>query len=450
MDPMKTTAICALVALAGYVAGMADRRDESAMPVRPGPAVTLAQPLLQSPTVQEDALRLGDQPTSYTCPMHSHIHADHEGKCPICGMDLVPEKVSVAVAGGEVASHAASAGHVDDDVSGHDAVGAAILIDPAVRNNLSVRTAKVERGDLRRGIRTVGKIGRIDPTSRNNISPPIAGTLTALSPKMEGDTVANGEFLFSVGSEELFQLQRDYVDAMKEGRRDDALGLVSQMSEHGISAAQIAELQGGAEPTLSAEVYSPQAGFVFIRRSAVGEPVTSGTMIYSLGANSRAIEVIAEIYEQQWGWVKDNQEAEMTVRSLPGKVFVGRIIRVEPPVGYTTRTLEVRLRFDTDEPELTQGMFSEVLIKGDSRSDVVSVPLESVISTQEGSRVVVVGEDGSFQPVAVITGEESGGMMEIRSGLSGDETVVVSGQFLIDSESNRLAGLARMSEHAAH
>lgn len=450
MDSMKTTALCALVALAGYVAGVMDRHDDESASARPGPAVMLAEPGMQASVEQSGGLTLGDATISYTCPMHSHIHSDHEGKCPICGMDLVPEKIAATASTGAGADGGADTATAKGDKHGHQAAGAAILIDPVVRNNLSVRTAKATRGDLRRGIRTVGKIGRIDPTSRNNISPPMAGTITALSPKLEGDTVKIGEFLFSVGSEELFQLERDYVAAMGEGRRDDALGLVSQLSEHGISAAQIAQLQNGAEPNLSAEVYSPQAGFVFVRRTAVGQPVTSGTMIYSLGANARAIEVIAEIYEQQWGWVKDNQEAEMTVRSLPGKVFVGKIIRVEPPVGYTTRTLEVRLRFDTDEPELTQGMFSEVLIKGDSRSDVVSVPIESVISTQEGSRVVVVGKDGSFQPVSVITGEESGELMEIRSGLAGDETVVVSGQFLIDSESNRLAGLARMSEHAAH
>jgi len=439
MDPIKTAALCGLVALAGYAAGAFDRHDAAAGHHALAPVVTVvaasAKPLLP-----------GDEAVSYVCPMHSHIVSDHEGTCPICGMDLVRQQ-SAGSASAEV--------HADHDHAAANAApaanvapqGAAILIDPAVRNQLGVRTGKVMRGDLRRSIRTVGKIGRIDPTSRQNVSPPIAGTIVAISSKTEGDTVKNGEFLFSVGSDELFQLERDYQAAMRGGRRDEALSMVSMLSQHGLDAEQIAQLQNGAEPNLPAQVYAPQDGFVFVRRTAAGDPVTAGTMIYSLGANTRAIEVIAEIYEQQWGWVKEGQEAEMEVHAVPGMVFKGRIIRVEPPVGYTTRTLEVRLRFDSDEPGLNQGMFAEVQIKGDTQADAVSVPAEAVIYTQAGARVVVVGADGSFQPISVVTGEEVGELVEIRQGLRGNETVVVSGQFLIDSESNRLAGLARMTSH---
>ena len=445
MDPMKTTAICALVALAGYAAGAYDRGDAVARPPL-APAVSLA-PSAPGSTAGRALIATGDEATSYVCPMHSHIVSDHEGECPICGMDLVQQRTAGS-AGAD-----AHAGHDDASATPKNAnqrvaQGAAILIDPTVRNTIAVRTSKVVRGDLRRSIRTVGKIGRIDPTSRQNVSSPTSGNIVEISGKAEGDSVKSGEFLFSVGSEELYQLERDYQAAMTQGRRDEALGMVSRLSQQGISAEQVAQLQNGAEPNLPVRVFAPQDGFVFVRRTAAGDPVTAATMIYSLGANTRALEVIAEIYEQQWGWVKEGQEAEMRVRALPDAVFKGRIVRVEPPVGYTTRTLEVRLRFDTDEPGLNQGMFAEVEIKGDTQPNVVSVPVEAVIRTQAGARVVVVGDDGSFQPVAVVTGEEAGELIEVRSGLDGHETVVVSGQFLIDSESNRLAGLARMSSHA--
>lgn len=448
MDPMKTTAMCALVALAAYAAGTYDRGDAERQR-QIAPAVALAPTALATMTgpANRSLIGTGQETTSYVCPMHSHIVSDHEGKCPICGMDLVPQR---------------SAGNVDaDGHAGHEHAGAtaatgdpnalqgaAILIDPGVRNTMAVRTGKVVRGDLRRSIRTVGKIGRIDPTSRQNVSSPTAGVIVDISGKAEGDSVKSGEFLFSVGSDELYQLERDYQAAMTAGRREEALGIVPRLSQQGISAEQVAQLQNGAEPNLAAQVFAPQDGFVFVRRTAAGDPVTPATMIYSLGANTRALEVIAEIYEQQWGWVKEGQEAEMAVRGLPGKIFKGRIIRVEPPVGYTTRTLEVRLRFDTDEPGLNQGMFAEVDIKGDTQPNVVSVPAEAVIQTQAGARVVIVRDDGSFQPVAIVTGEEAGNLIEVRSGLLGDETVVVSGQFLIDSESNRLASLARMSPQA--
>jgi len=436
MNAFKITALCALVALAAYLAGVYDRADANAHK-RPGPAVTLAAGA--SPAAQ--SLLDEDDEASYVCPMHSHIVSDHEGECPICGMDLVKQAVAKrTTAGSPDVAH-----DHDPQLAEHQATGAAIQIDSAVRNNLSVRLAKVVRGDLRRQIRTVGKISRIDPTSRRNLSPPTAGTLLSLSDKKEGDRVSSGELLFSIGSDELFALQAEYQAAMTGGRRDEALSLVSRLSEHGLDAGQIAQLQGGAEPRLPAQVYAPQDGFVFIRRGEVGMAVTDGMMIYSLGTNSRAIEVIAEIYETQWGWVRDGQEAEMRVKLFPETVFTGRITRVEPPVGYTTRTLEVRLRFDTGEEGLTQGMFSEVQIKGELLSDAISVPAESVIRTAAGPRVVLRRDDGGFVPVAVRLGEEIGDRIVILSGLKGDETVVVSGQFLLDSESNRLAGLARIS-----
>src|SRR3546814_7448863 len=95
--------------------------------------------------------------------MHSHITSDHEGKCPICGMDLVPQTIAQAIAGESDTPHQ----HGMDEhtaASEHQPAGAAIQIDPGVRNNLSMRVSRVVRGYFRREIRTIGKISRIDPT----------------------------------------------------------------------------------------------------------------------------------------------------------------------------------------------------------------------------------------------------------------------------------------------
>jgi Cu(I)/Ag(I) efflux system membrane fusion protein len=114
-------------------------------------------------------------------------------------------------------------------------------------------------------------------------------------------------------------------------------------------------------------------------------------------------------------------------------------------VGYTTRSLEVALKFKTDNPELSQSMFAHVSIVGQPRSNVLLVPTDTVIRTGEGERVVLVHDASHFQPVPVVAGEEAGGMIEIRSGLQAGDRVVASGQFLIDSESNLLAGFRRLA-----
>src|SRR3546814_14798239 len=116
-----------------------------------------------------------------------------------------------------------------------------------------MRVARVVRGDLRREIRTIGKISRIDPTARRNLSPPIAGTLLFISDKKEGDRVTSGELLFTIGSDELFALEAEYQAAMTDGRRGEALSLVSRLRAHGLDAAQIAALQGGVWHRLPAK-----------------------------------------------------------------------------------------------------------------------------------------------------------------------------------------------------
>jgi Cu(I)/Ag(I) efflux system membrane fusion protein len=192
-------------------------------------------------------------------------------------------------------------------------------------------------------------------------------------------------------------------------------------------------------------VYAFENGFVYTRRGKVGEQVHSGFTVFNVGGNYRVIEVTAEIFERQWGWIEEGQTARMTVRGLPGSVFTGTVVRVEPPVGYTTRSLEVALKFKTDDPGISQSMFAHVSIIGQPTSHVLLVPRDAVIRTGDGQRVVVVRGDGSYQPVRVVAGEEGDGMVVIISGLEEGDRVVASGQFLIDSESNLLAGFRRMT-----
>ncbi|MBA2239076.1 MAG: efflux RND transporter periplasmic adaptor subunit [Lysobacter sp.] len=387
----------------------------------------------------------------FVCPMHAHVTGEHEGECPICGMDLVPQK-SIDVSGGQNMSPAA--GHASaEHAPGHaahpqdaDAVGAAVHIAPAVQANLGVRIAQVERSDMHREIETVGKITRVDSTSRSILSAQVTGKLKFVAEKYDGDTVDEGELLFSIASEESFEAQRLYKEAVKAGKDSTELAVLSApLMNQGVSAEQVEKLHKGAAPNMLIEVRSPKDAYVFIRRGAAGDDVNPGFTVFNIGGNARLIEVTAEIFEQQWGWVEEGQEAEISMRTLPGEVFTGRVVRVDPPVGFTTRTLEVRIEFETLNLKIAQNVFSRVKIKGTVRPDLVMIPSEAVIRTQAGDKVVVVRQDGSFQSIPVVTGEEAKGRTEILSGLSGGESIVASGQFLIDSESSRLADLARFT-----
>jgi len=411
----KGLIVTALVAgLIGFVAGYIS--DEDSTDLNVSTITDHSSAHVPEPSVQ-----------SYVCPMHPEIVSDSHGTCPICGMDLVRHKLS---------AHADGRGNSAYPV---------VKVASAVVHNLGIRSAVAQYGDLQRSIETIGKITRVDPMARRTLTPPIRGELVMIADKHDGDFITEGELLFSVKSEELFEHEKTFQDLYQSGDRATANAMIPQLSKMGLTPEQIAKLQAGETPEMPVEVHAFEDGFIYTRRGRIGEKVHTGFTVFNVGGNYRVIEVTAEIFERQWGWVEQGQDAKMTVRGLPGTVFEGKVVRVEPPVGYTTRSLEVALKFKTDNPELSQSMFAHVSIAGQPRIKVLMVPTDSVIRTGEGDRVVRVRSENRFQPVSVVVGEEAGGMIEIRSGLKAGDRVVASGQFLIDSESNLLAGFRRLT-----
>ncbi len=285
----------------------------------------------------------------------------------------------------------------------------------------------------------------VDPMARRIITPPIRGKLTYIADKHDGDLISAGELLFKVTSEELLELEKTFREAYLSGNQAVATAMIPKLSKMGLTPDQLARLQAGAAPNIPVAVHAFEDGYIYARRGQLGESVHTGFTMFNVGGNYKVIEVTAEIFERQWGWVQEGQQASMTVRGLPGTVFEGEVVRVEPPVGYTTRSLEVALKFKTENPAISQSMFAHVSIIGQSKSNVLMVPMDTVIRTGIGERVVLALGNGQYQPVDVIAGEESGGMVEILSGLKQGDQVVASGQFLIDSESNLLAGFRRMA-----
>lgn len=390
--------------------------------------------------------------TLYVCPMHSHIHSDHDGsKCPICGMALVASKQKPSAPGPKpgapktAASVRPSTSSQPESAVRSPADGERIRPDARASRLLGIRTAQVGRGDLLRDLRTIGKVTRIDSMGRRYVNAPTAGRLAYLSDRVEDEAVRAGELLFTIESDGVLQLERDFQNANQINRHDDIASLMTALRGAGISPGRIAELQQGAVPSNRVEVHAEEDAHVFERRGAVGDLVTTASTIYNLGSKNRDVEVTVEIFEQQWTWVETGQEAEMEIRNLPGKRFSGKVSRVEPPVGYATRSLQVQLTFATDDPGVNQSTFVKVLIRGKAKTDVLMVPTDSVIRTEEGDRVVLVDPDGGMRSVGLVIGDEANGMTEVVSGLQGGETLVVSGQFLIDSESNRLAALRRLT-----
>ncbi len=390
----------------------------------------------QSSSAQQSSpLEIIDE-NKYVCPMHSHILSHQAGECPICGMDLVVNKSRSSIE------------KIDRNNKQRSNQHSEVRISATVKHNLGIRTAVVERGDLHHRIETIGKITRVDPMARSRVTSPISGTIVKIADKYSGAKVKQDEFLFSVVSEELLGLEKAFQEAFVSGDKATASGMIPNLVAMGLDAEQVSKLQNGAEPVFPAKFYAKEDGYIFTRRGEEGDAVTSAFTVFNLGGNYQVIEVTVEIFERQWDLVKEGQAATMQLRNLPGKTFHGRVERVDEPVGYTTRALESRIKFKTDHQGMTQSTFAKVIIDGKTKQDVLMVSRDAVIRTGAGNRVVLLTDSGSFKPVNVTIGEEAEGKVEILSGLDEGQSIVISGQFLLDSESNLSTGLDRMTSAA--
>jgi Cu(I)/Ag(I) efflux system membrane fusion protein len=358
--------------------------------------------------------------TRYVCPMHPHVVQDHPGECPICGMDLVPAEPQAAPAGGEAPRVAISA---------------------ALGQALGLRTAPVERGKLWRRIDTVGFVEyAADEVTR--VRPRVMGWVRAVDVTAPGTAVRKGARLFTLYSPELVAAQQEYLAVRASG--DAALEAAghARLGSLGLPAEAIERLAAGGAVQETIGVHAPRAGVVADVAVTPGLYVTPETEAFTLSDRSQ-LWVTAEVFPAQAAWLREGAPAEVRDPARPGAAPIEtRIERVAGSVDPMTRAVRVRLPLPPDAARaLRAEMYVDVTLFGGARDGVLSVPRDAVIRTGAGARVVVALGGGQFQPRAVEVGMESGDRVEVLSGLEEGESVVVSAQFLIDSESSLEAGL---------
>ena len=363
----------------------------------------------------------GDTPNQFwTCGMHPWVILPQPGLCPICHMELTP--LDPAKLTEEIA------------------------IDPVVVQNIGVRVAPVKTGPLQKEIRTVGTVA-YDEASVRDVNTKIPGWIEELYVDETGAVVQQGEPLFELYSPELYQAQEEYLLTLK-GRSSLTRRLLddvrTKLEFFDIGPEQIRELEqrGTANKTLT--ITSPHTGVVIDKNAHEGMKIQPGTRVYRIADLSR-VWVIATFYEYQLPYIKLGQPAVMTLPYLPGEVFEGEVVYIYPFLQEQSRQVKVRLEFQNPEGRLKPGMFANVELESTLDQQAVLAPREAVISTGTREVAFVSLGQGKFEPREVDTGVETeNGLVEILDGLKPGETVVTSGQFLLDSESKMRAALAKM------
>ena len=322
------------------------------------------------------------------------------------------------------------------------AVGAVVSIDPAIVQNLGVRTEPVTRGKLWRRIDTVGSVA-YDEHRVVHIHVRAEGWVEQLNTHFVGERVQAGDVLFEVYSPQLANAQAELLQAHSTGQRDLIEASRKRLELLGVDKAQIRALERTGKSTTRIQVRAPQDGVVTELNARHGMYVRPDMQVMTL-ADLSSIWVMAEVYERQSGWLEVGQPAEVRLAAYPGEVLEGTVDYVYPSLDAQTRTLRARVRFDNPGERLKPAMLADVRIYAGPQEGVLSVPTQALIRAGDTDRVIVTDGAGKFRAVEVVAGMESGDWIEIRKGLAEGEQVVVSGQFLIDSEASIKASVLRM------
>jgi len=292
--------------------------------------------------------------------------------------------------------------------------------------------APARTGTFSQRIDAVGSVA-LDERRIVTVESRAAGWIEHLDVRAEGDVVKKGQRLAALYSPELFAARQELKLAESSG--DEALLKASRQ--------RLRLLGGGTGASSQSGVFAPSSGFVMELMAREGSQLAPGMPLMKL-ADLSQVWLIVEIPEVQAGWVKEGRDAEARLKSQPGKVFEGRVDYLYPQLDATTRTLKARLVFDNAEGALRPGMFADVTLSSDEQRDIVLVPTESVIRTGTRTVVIVAEGEGRYRPAHVEVGADHDGQTVILSGLETGQNVVVSGQFLIDSEASLLGAYQRM------
>lgn len=405
----------------------------------------------------------------YRCPMHPDVVKDAPGTCPICGMQLVefqpdsgsePTSQAAASAGESKPLHyrnphdpnRTSPVPMKDEMGMDyvpvyaDAAGAEVRISPAVVNNLGVRTEAARLARLERRAETVGYVS-FDERRVRQVRPRAEGWVEGLAVRAVGATVHAGQVLFTLYSPMLASAQQEYLDALRIGNRDLISASEDRLRALGLDAGTVARLEKGGRASGRVPFAAPVSGVITALETKEGAMVTpdmAAMTITELGS----LWVIAEVPEAQSGWVSAGVEAEIRFPSLPGERVRGRVEYVYPELSMETRTVRARITLDDAPAAVRPNMLASVSLIGTTGAEALTIPLGALIRSGTEERVVVALDGGRFVPRRVVAGAESGDRVAIREGLAAGERVVVSGQFLLDSEANLRAGLGRLASDA--
>ena len=369
-------------------------------------------------------------------PMHPAYKADKPGIAPDCGMQLVPK-------------------YADEDAGTKSLAVGTVKIAPDKQQLIGVRTSTVMREPLVRSIHTTGQI-TADETKIEHVHIKISGYIDKVYVDYVGQLVKKGQPLFTVYSPDLVATEEEYLIA-KRGEKNLGISEFKEVSQGGqallrsarerlklwdITDVQIRKLDESGEVSRTLTFYSPATGFVTDRKAFPQTAITPDMDLYQITDLSR-IWVNADVYEYEVPFVKVGQTVQMQLSYYAGKTYTGKITYIYPTVDPVSRTVKVRIEFRNPNYELKPQMFANVDLKINYGTKIL-VPQEAVMDSGDKQYVFLVHDGGVFEPRSIQMGPKLDGKVVVLSGLKPGDTIVTSGNFLVDSESRLKSAMGGM------
>ena len=361
-------------------------------------------------------------------PMVPDQKFDKPGKSPFMDMQLEPKYANTSSDGEE----------------------GGVAISSQTAQNLGIRLEKVSTKSFGESFSAVG---RIEPDERRfyAVQTRIPGFVERLSVRAVGDPVSKGQKVAEIYAPELLAAQQEYLAllTLNDVDSDNSLKQAarSRLKLLGMSEGEVAAITKTGKSSPRFGVYAPASGVLTELGVREGGQIMTGSSLMQISDLSQ-VWVIAEIPERDAARLKLDLDAEVQLQSLPGEVFKGKVDYLYPMLNEASRTLQVRIELPNKANRLRPGMYTNIAFT-EQTHEALSVSSESIIATGKRKIVIVKEGDlkksGGYRPVEITTGQERDSATEILSGLAEGEEVVVSGQFLIDSEASLSGVLARLS-----
>jgi membrane fusion protein, copper/silver efflux system len=377
----------------------------------------------------------------WTCAMHPQIRQAGPGKCPLCGMDLIP---------------------VGNDTGEADARPERITLSERAKALARLRTTEVRRmADPATEVRLLGRV-EADETSIRTVAAWVGGRIDRLHVRVTGERVRAGQTIATLYSPEVFAAHQDLLAARRQAQRMQSASDIARSAADaaleasrdrlrllGISADRLKTMESQAQPARQIAIHTPFAGTVIERLATEGSYITTGEPLYRI-ANLARVWVQLDAYERDLPSLLVGQGVRVSVEALPGDTFEGRLAFIDPTVDAERRAARVRVEVDNPDGRLRPGMFAQAVVQGQAGGAAerpLVIPRTAALFTGRRS-LVYVEVPGAPRPTydarIVRLGPLAGDVYPVVAGLAEGERIVTRGAFVLDADLQIRGGRSMM------